>query len=65
MARRVLKYRGYEIEVEPNGLEVIVRVTTTRSELPLFYRNQFRAPTRSEDVALAEARRQIDQLLAL
>jgi hypothetical protein len=65
MAWRVVKYRGYEIELEPNGLEMIVTITTTRPELPILHRNRFYTPTPSEDVALAEARRRIDQLLAL
>jgi hypothetical protein len=64
MAGRIVKYRGYEIEVEPNGLEVVVTVSPTRPDLPILHRSKFRAFTMSEDTALTETRRRIDQLLA-
>jgi hypothetical protein len=63
MAGRAFQYRGYEIKIEPNGLEMIMTVTPTRPELPIFQRHTFRIYTPSEDDALAEARRRIDQLL--
>jgi hypothetical protein len=63
MAGRAFQYRGYEIEIEPNGLEMIVTLIPRRPELPIFRRHTFRIYTLSEDAALTEARRRIDQLL--
>jgi hypothetical protein len=65
MSEHESDYRGYKIEVKPNGRAWVVSVVPQTPELPILRWNSFRAPLGSERDAIAEAQRRVDRLLTV
>jgi hypothetical protein len=61
--RREAKYRGYEIKMERRDLCWVVTLSPASPELPILNHCSFRTITQSERVAMAQARRRVDQAL--
>ena len=64
MAKRETQYRGYQIDVERRGRDWQIRVSPTRSELPILQQHSFQTLVPSWEGAVDEAKRRIDRLLS-
>ena len=62
--QRQVQYRGYQIKMERRDLCWMVTLKPTRPELPFFCHSPVQTSTQSERVAMAQAKRRVDQALA-
>jgi hypothetical protein len=62
-SRREAEYRGYKVKMERRDLCWAVRVSPTRSDLPILSRYSFRTLRSAKRAAMAQAKQRIDYAL--